>query len=58
MTMTRLEQIRNMAADQLAPLLLCPYESVDKMPCAGDCHVTEEQCHECIISWLKEEGSI
>lgn len=56
--MTRLEQIKNMAAEQLAPLLLCPYESADKMPCAGDCHVTEEQCHECMIAWLKEEGSI
>lgn len=56
--MTRLEKVREMAAEQLAPMLLCPYESADNMPCGGDCLVTEEHCHECIISWLKEEGSI
>lgn len=52
--MTRLEQIRNMEADQLAQLLLCPYESADKMPCNGVCHTTEEQCQKCMIAWLSE----
>lgn len=51
--MTRLEQIRNMSAEQLAPMLLCPYESADKMPCGGDWRVTEKECQKCMIAWLR-----
>ena len=60
--MTNGDRIRNMNDEELASVLMCPYDTVgapiDIMPCVKDGKyqlVGVKECRECSISWLQRE---
>ena len=62
--MTNGDRIRNMNDEELAAVLMCPYDTVgdpiDIMPCVKDGKqqfVGVEECRECSISWLRREST-
>lgn len=62
--MTNGDRIRNMNDEELAAVILCPYDTagdpIDIMPCVKDGKqqfVGVEECRECSISWLRREST-
>ncbi len=60
--LTMADKIRSMSEEELATVLMCPYDvdgtSFDKMPCHRNGReelVTVEECRKCCIQWLKSE---
>lgn len=61
--MTNGDRIRSMSNEELAEVILCPYdtagEPLDTMPCVRDGDVQEfmepEKCHACIVHYLERE---
>ena len=59
--MTNADKIREMSNEDLAFILMCPYETVgnekDIMPCLNSVELpTTERCHKCIVEWLEKES--
>lgn len=57
------DKIRAMNNEELAAVLMCPYETVgeddDVMPCAKDGvqkMVGPAECKRCLVSWLEREA--
>lgn len=63
--MTNGDKIRNMTDEELAVVLMCPYDTagaeLDIMPCVKDGNVQEfaspKDCRACSIKWLQREVS-
>ncbi len=60
--MTNKEKIQSMTDEELATVLLCPYDAagnqLDIMPCIKDGiqrFITPEECNRCMIHWLNME---
>lgn len=60
--MTNGDMVRQMSDEDLALVLMCPYDTagdpVDIMPCIkeyGTMNPTQEYCHACLVKWLKRE---
>lgn len=62
--MTNREKINNMTDEELAFVLMCPYDtlgkSFDEIPCHADGSTTEQvtpqRCMECAVAWLKAQA--
>ncbi len=57
---TNMDRIRRMSEEELAEVLMCPYDSAgnlfDEIPCYdGRKLVTKEECRKCCVNWLKSE---
>lgn len=59
---TNADRIRSMSDEELAVIIMCPYDTaesgLDQMPCAKDGiqkMVTVEECRKCSIAWLQSE---
>ena len=61
---TNIDRIRKMSAEELAAVLMCPYD-VDEtsvgeaIPCYRNDRqelVTKEECRKCCVNWLKSEA--
>ena len=57
--MTNADKIRNMTDEELADIMLCPYDTagdpIDIMPCVKDGIqglATPEECKACMMKWL------
>lgn len=63
--MTNGDRIRAMLDEELAEIIMCPYdtagEEFDIMPCVKDGNVQEfvspEECHKCVVEWLGRDCS-
>lgn len=61
--MTNGDRIRAMSDEELAVIILCPYDTAGEpaniMPCIKDGNVQEfvsqEECKKCIVEWLERE---
>lgn len=60
--MTQGDHIRSMSDEEIAEIIMCPYDTAGKpieiMPCTKDGiqeFVTPESCKKCIIEWLHSE---
>lgn len=61
--MTQGERIRSMRDEELAEIILCPYDTAGKpahiMPCVRDGNIQElvspEYCKKCMMDWLQSE---
>lgn len=62
--MTNGDRIRNMTDEELAVIIMCPYDTagdpIDIMPCIKDGGVQElvdeKTCRRCCIAWLKRNA--
>lgn len=59
--MTNKEKILQMNDDDLAMVLMCPYDTVGEpenvMPCVvGDILPTNKNCHQCVKDWLRRKA--
>ena len=62
--MTNGDKIRNMTDEELAFILMCPYDTagdpIDIMPCVTaertQEFVSPKECMECMAAWLKKEA--
>ena len=61
--LTMADKIRSMSEEELAAVLMCPYDMdetpFDKMPCHQNGRqelVTVEECRKCCVNWLKSEA--
>lgn len=62
--MTNADRIRKMTDDELAEIIMCPYDTVGKpaniMPCVRDGNmqvsVPPQFCYECMRKWLRAEA--
>lgn len=59
---TNADRIRSMSDEELARIIMCPYDtevrSIDDIPCAEhgmQMFVTPEECKKCCIKWLQSE---
>ena len=60
---TNADRIRSMSDEELAKIILCPYDAAGKpieiMPCVRDGNVQEfvppEDCKKCMMEWLNSE---
>ena len=57
--MTNEEKIKAMETDDLAMIIMCPYDTLgnglDKLPCDWKL-VDEPSCHRCVVEWLQKEA--
>lgn len=60
--MTNADKIRNMSDEELAEIILCPYETAgdesEIMPCMLEGKQTVETCRKCCVEWLKREVKV
>ena len=60
---TNLDLIRNASAENLALMVMCPYDTVEdvpfsELPCEKNPKASSPAaCHRCLIEWLKQEPS-
>lgn len=61
--MTNGDKVRKMTDDELAFILMCPYDTVgaedEVMPCVKDgtqLMVGPNECHKCSVEWLGREA--
>lgn len=59
--MTNADKIREMSNEEMANILLCPYDTAGKeteiMPCLNSEELpTTERCHKCIVAFLEKES--
>lgn len=56
---TNADRIRSMSDEELARIIMCPYDTYGKeLPCAKDgiqTMVPPEDCNKCCIRWLQSE---
>lgn len=60
---TNADKIRAMSDEELAKIILCPYDTagkpIDIMPCVKDGNIQElvspEDCKKCMLEWLQSE---
>ena len=61
--LTNADKIRNMSIDDLAAVIMCPYDTAGEqkeiMPCveAGEDPEFTKKCYECCKAWLQKEVS-
>ena len=61
--MTNADKIRNMTDEELAMIIMCPYDTAGKeiMPCILDGEdpefMPQGRCFECTTKWLKKEAT-
>ena len=62
---TNADNIRNMSIEELAAVIMCPYDTAgdpeDIMPCAKDGiqeMVSVEACRACCIAWLNRKAEV
>ena len=61
--MTNGDKIRSMTNEELAAVIMCPYDTAGEplniMPCVKDGEIQEfmepEKCHACIVRYLERE---
>lgn len=57
--MTNGDKIRNMTNEELAAVILCPYdtagEPLNVMPCINDGEMEPKECHACTVRYLERE---
>lgn len=58
--MTNLEWVRNTSEEDLAMLLMCPYDTIEnvksnELPCQKNKDESKQFCFNCLKGWLRKE---
>ena len=48
---TNADRIRNMSDEELAVIIMCPYDGTKE----GDCFMEGRNCIQCCVEWLQAE---